>query len=220
MKKLLEFALIIFTALAYGITLPEELGNVKTCHYEVVTYYNDVVEIKILRFHSESLFNEIIEKAVSDMWKEWTDFILENIKSGFRDRTSYTLNFEIYRCDDRIISLSLFESAYTGGVHSMMRMIALNYDREKKKLLNLKDLFEEEADYITQINEKVKKYFKNMPLLNKFVTINENQQFYMMKNGIVIFFQPYEYTPYSYGFPKIFISYEELQGFKKEYTFK
>ncbi len=216
MRKFIVF-LSILPLIAFGIDIPSEFGNVKRMDYRVIFYSSKILNIKYPQFFGEKFenLNGVLESTVSSMWSNWKDDLAKNIKSGFR--TSYYLGFSIKRFDDRLVSVVFEDYAYTGGAHGMPSRRVVNYDLKEQKLLKLGDLFVEGTDWKSQINEFVKEYFKRVPTISKFESIGDDQSFYITSWGIVVFFAPYEYTPYAQGFPEIPISFSSLKGVKSDY---
>jgi len=148
------------------------------------------------------------------MWNYWSDSLVSAQKELAKDHSpvSYFLSFHINWISKDLVSITFEDSAYVGGAHSMPYIRVLNYDLKRKRTIRLADLFKKGVDYKSQINKEVKEYFKDAPLIEEFVTIKEDDQFAITPTGIEIIFQVYEYTPYSYGFPEIFIPYSKLKG--------
>ncbi|MEG0857864.1 MAG: RsiV family protein [Terrisporobacter sp.] len=79
-------------------------------------------------------------------------------------------------------------------------------------------MFKEGVDYKKIINSYIYDdidankdlYFTDK---NGFKGIDENQTFYLNKNGIVIYFSLYEIAPYYVGIPKFIIPYEDLEPY-------
>ncbi|WP_281533055.1 WG repeat-containing protein [Anaerocolumna aminovalerica] len=81
----------------------------------------------------------------------------------------------------------------------------------------LKDLFIKDSDYITTINHIIKEMIakeetneSSMLFPNSFKTILEDHNFYLTKEGLVIYFYPYDIAPYAAGFPEFVIPFEKL----------
>ncbi len=216
MKRFYVF-LLALSVVAFGLEIPKEFGEVKRKDYRVIFYKSKIMEIKYPQFLNEKFkdLNKVLESTVDSMWNEWKDDLVKNIKAGFK--TSYYLEFSIERFDDKIVSIVFEDYAYTGGAHGIPSRKVVNYDLKEKKLLRLSDLFKKGVDWKSQINRFVREYFKHVPTLNKFESISDDQSFYIGTWGIVVFFAPYEYTPYAAGFPEIPISFSALKGLKDEY---
>ncbi len=81
----------------------------------------------------------------------------------------------------------------------------------------LKDLFIKDSDYITTINHIIKEMIakeeadeSSMLFPDSFKTILEDHNFYLTKEGLVIYFYPYDIAPYAAGFPEFIIPFEKL----------
>jgi len=161
-----------------------------------------------------ALLNERVESIVENMWRYWAKDIENNIREGFGTRTSYALDFQITLVTDRVVSMTFEDYAFLGGAHGNGFMCSLNFDIERGRMLQLKDLFVDGADYIAQINHLVRGYFQRVQTIAPFKSIKEDQDFYITRRGLIIFFQRYEYTPYAAGNPEVFIPFSSLRGLK------
>ena len=127
---------------------------------------------------------------------------------------AYSL-FEAFNTDE-VISLPVSYYQYTGGAHGLTTKVSYNYDLKTGKELRLKDLFKEGFDYKSIIDKKVREdiekekelYFDNGAL---FKGVNENQAYYLNRDGIIVYFQQYEIAPYSSGIREFKIPYGELK---------
>ncbi|MDZ5255036.1 DUF3298 and DUF4163 domain-containing protein [Clostridium sp. LIBA-8841] len=127
---------------------------------------------------------------------------------------AYSL-FEAFNTDE-VISLPVTYYQYTGGAHGLTTKVSYNYDLKTGKILKLNDLFKEGFDYKSIIDKKVREdiekekdiYFENGAL---FKGVNENQAYYLNKDGIIVYFQQYEIAPYSSGIREFKIPYGELK---------
>ena len=112
--------------------------------------------------------------------------------------------------------LSLAFSNYTyyyQAAHGMTYIKSLTFDLKQRKLLQLKDLFKSDSDYINRISSLIKVQIaeRDIPLLEEFTTIQPDQDFYIADKTLVIYFQLYELTPYVFGFPMFPLSVYDLQ---------
>ncbi len=221
MKIAVAFLVLIPTVLLTALTLDPDLGEVKRYDYRVEVYTSPYVMMQIPQFiYGEKDFcdlNSHIEKLAEGMYRSWEKELVDNIKEGFASRTRYYLSFQMRRIDERIVSLTLEDYAFLGGAHGNGVLKAINFDIKTCRLLKLSDLFKLSIDYKSQINRWIKDYFERVKTLKDFEGIGDDQEFFMTDEGLVIFFQKYEYTPYSQGCPMIFIPYGSLKGFKGEY---
>jgi len=225
MRRFFVMIAAVATILAFSIDIPKEFGKSKVVEYKVRVAMADGIRIYYPQFSSKHRkLNEIIHNFVEKRWHLWQNSLLEQLK-GYKEKKTagmpkYYLLFSVERFDDRVISILFKEMVYTGGAHPINYLFAVNYDFKLEKKLSLRDLFINKYDYKKVINKKVKSFFvmNKQSVINKFKTIRDDQDFYLSDYGIVVFFQRYEYTCYSFGSPNIPISYREFgKSFKKEY---
>ena len=105
--------------------------------------------------------------------------------------------------------LSFYNDYYEflGGAHGITTRTSYTIDKNKEEFLNLNDLFKPGYDYLSVINKEIKKQIENNPedyfdLGKGFKGINKNQEFYLDKNNLIIYYQLYEIAPYVYGIPE------------------
>lgn len=114
---------------------------------------------------------------------------------------------------NNIISLTLTESHYKKMMaHPMHYMKGMTINTKTGQVYNLVDLFKTNSDYQTRINGMINQQIvdKDMHLLKPFEGIKPDQEFYLTGDGIVIYYQLYDYTPYVYGFSKFNIPYDQV----------
>ena len=111
-----------------------------------------------------------------------------------------------------ILSVMFKISWFAGGAHPMTVQRSITTDINKIKTYKLDDLFENDKAYKVFVNDRIKTDFSksDIPPLKKFERIGENQEYYLSNDGVVIYFQLYEYLPYYTGFPEFVIPYADL----------
>jgi hypothetical protein len=76
------------------------------------------------------------------------------------------------------------------------------------------DLFREDSGYKRKIDAILQKQIeeKDVPIFETtpFKGVGPNQDYYLTPEGLVVYYQLYEYTPYAYGFPTFPIPYSEI----------
>jgi len=110
-----------------------------------------------------------------------------------------------------ILSFYLEIYRFTGGAHGMIERKQYNVDLQNSRFLSLGDLFEKDFDYVRSINAEVEKrislrpgeFFREKSM--GFETILPDQPFFIGREGIVVYFAPYQIAPYSTGFPEFVI---------------
>lgn len=127
---------------------------------------------------------------------------------------------EIFRQDYDVMLnkggiMSILNNSYmymNGAAHGMSMRSAINIDMTDGRLYALKDLFRPGEDYKNKLNTIIKKKLleDNLPLLREFTGINDKQEYYLMDNELVIYYQLYDYTPYAYGFLEFYIPFESI----------
>ena len=107
-----------------------------------------------------------------------------------------------YQTDD-LLSLSVFYYCYTGGAHGCTVQEAYNLNLVNGERITLPDILKGKKDYLKIINQEIKRqiqlnleaYFDDAV----FHSISQEQPFYLIEDGIVIYFGLYEIAPYSSG---------------------
>lgn len=100
------------------------------------------------------------------------------------------------------------------AAHGFTKYASLTMDLKTGKVYKLEDLFNPKFYWKPLLDNLAKEYIKenNITLINEYNGISENQEFYLTENSLVIYYQVYEYTPYSDGLFKIEIPYEKIQN--------
>lgn len=132
--------------------------------------------------------------------------------------TYITGSYEIKANQRNLLALTLVEMGDFGGAHPMTIIKSLNMDVTTGKVYELKDLFEPNSDYVQRISKIVDKQIKErgIILLNGFENIRPDQDYYIIDNNLIIYFQLYEITPYVAGFPYFPIPIFEIEDIIKE----
>ncbi|WP_052447380.1 DUF3298 and DUF4163 domain-containing protein [Clostridium polynesiense] len=136
------------------------------------------------------------------------------IKAGVEVRPYEVLTkYKSYNLKD-IISLAVTYYQYSGGAHGIYSITPYNYDAESGERLNLKDIFKGNYNYKEILNDYIQKEISKNPdnyFKDAFKGIRDNQEFYITKDGIVIFFQVYEIAPFAAGNPEFVVPYSKIQ---------
>lgn len=115
------------------------------------------------------------------------------------------------------LSLYFDQYEYAGGAHGLTFRYSDSWNLQKSKRIELSDLFPHKAhyrDYLIQvIDNRIElelsgestMYFENYAQLVT-ETLKANN-FYLTKEGVVIYFQQYDIAPYSSGLPTFLIPY-------------
>lgn len=113
---------------------------------------------------------------------------------------------------------------YSGGAHGITNLNYLNINLKTNQIVALSDLFKDQKDYISIINEHVQEEINRRSALGEFFftgtdgfqTIRKNQPFWVNEKGnLVIVFNVYEIAPYASGPIYIELSKEDLRPYLK-----
>lgn len=161
-------------------------------------------------------FKENLEKQ-SQQYKK--DYEKEFEKMGYNkyQYESYS-DYSITYNKNNLLSIPITVYEFTGGAHGLTSIKSFNYDLSTGKELELKDIFKDGVNYEKIINSYVYENInanKDLYFTGKdaFKGIGENQNFYLDKNGIVVYFSLYEIAPYYVGIPKFIIPYKDVEPY-------
>ncbi|MFB9330414.1 DUF3298 domain-containing protein [Paenibacillus aurantiacus] len=120
--------------------------------------------------------------------------------------------FELKTNEKSILSLSLFNYAYTGGAHGLTLQKSLTFQIATGKRYSLAELFKPGSPYVKRLSDLIKAQIKERQIatLGEFESIAPNQSFYVADRALVVYFDLYELAPYAFGFPYFPISVFEL----------
>lgn len=113
--------------------------------------------------------------------------------------------------------LSILFSIYTyvnQAAHGVTAYSSLTVNTKTGQVYSFNDLFNPKINYVPIINGIAKQYIKdkNIQLINEYNGVTPNQQYYLTENELVLYYQPYDYTPGYYGIFKIEIPYNKIKN--------
>ncbi len=134
---------------------------------------------------------------------------------------SYENKLDVIQNDNGIMSLLNSEYIYTGGAHGTLTRTAENINVTTGEILTLKSLFIDDTyrDVLERkINELITKYPEEYSELWEKPTVGDEEEynFYIEENKLVIYYQPYELSYYARGVVEFPIAMSELDGWLKE----
>ena len=189
------------------------------------TVYAEIIEFTSLPdkdFRSD--INETISNDVKSAIGEFDALSADaagNLPQGVK--TALNISQRIKRQSDGIISFITENYTYLGGAHGMTSWLPYTFDAlsDKPKLLKLKDLFSDDG-YIETINRMIDELVAEKPeeyselWAEPHITEEDQRQFYLTDDDLVIFFPPYELSYYARGFVEFPLRLTELNGKLKE----
>ncbi|KRF30534.1 DUF3298 and DUF4163 domain-containing protein [Paenibacillus sp. Soil787] len=160
---------------------------------------------KQLPYSAELAMNTAIVNAVNKQLRE----------QGYpqNPQTDVTAHYELKTNERGVLSLTLWNYAFSGGAHGLTIQNALTFNTETGKAYTLKDLFKPGSDYVAKLSAIIKAELKtrDIPLLVEFNGIKPDQDFYIADKALVVYFQVYELAAYVYGFLYFPISIYAIQ---------
>lgn len=136
---------------------------------------------------------------------ESEEYLQEARKEGEEIRKYIAIAYYIvHHQKNNILSLSVFYYWYSLGAHGSTVQEAYNLNLVNGKRISLSDILKEKKDYLRIINREIKRQIKLNPEAYfddgaVFQSISKEQPFYLIEDGIVIYFGLYEIAPYSSG---------------------
>ena len=175
----------------------------------------------------EGLLDKELENKLNTEFKENADAIIaayeqdvKKMKKEFGDETVHMgveSNYTIKTDNENILALDVYIFNVAGS--SSTKHTFYNINKKTGKLIELKDLFKKDANYVTPISQYLKEQMKRENQYNNglywveddeftegFKKIRENQNFYINENNnLVICFDKYEVAAGAQGCPEFVI---------------
>lgn len=124
-------------------------------------------------------------------------------------------NVQFYKKHLLVLELTGYEYPF-GAAHGMPSKMNIPIDLNTGRIYALKDLFKPDSNYVNVLSEIIRKQIQQQEdsYINEedYKGIVENQPFYVTKEALVIYFQPYEIAAYALGFPEFKISYQDINS--------
>lgn len=168
-----------------------------------------------------ALCNEMFEEDAANTGKKEED--------GLTTHYNITADYEIVTDNDDYFSLRFWAVMTSAGAQQVEKYYTV--DRRTGEMLELKDLFKEDSDYVSVISKNIKEqmkkqmeedeeiyYWLNDPETSafNFEKIKKDQTFYMNDKGNpVIVFEKYEIAPGAMGIREFEIPRSEIQAILK-----
>jgi hypothetical protein len=158
-------------------------------------------------------------KTVNLYFQIAKDFYIFSVKRGIPIRLFEVSYIPVIAYNGNCtISLYYDEYAYTGGAHGTIFRTSDTWDIKKRRNIRLDDIvrcrYGGEYDYIKHlIIDRIKSYEgieKFMCLENfeeKIVCNFYNENFYLVPEGLVVYYQQYDVAPYAVGIPQFLIPF-------------
>lgn len=163
--------------------------------------------------HIQNQVNRIIYFKVFEFWNE------DKLPLEDKKRKAYWGGYSIPYHKDHIISIVFNQTGYLpGAAHPNNSIHSITIDLSNGKALSLRDMFRKNVDYRSALNKIIfgQLHQRNIPIFSEFKGINPNQEFYLTREALVIYYQEEIYTPHAVV-PLVFtIPYKELANILKQ----
>lgn len=183
--------------------------------------------LKNLKFEKD-LNNKLIESAKerkNQIIKEAMLYNQDIIKDGLSPILfEYIESYSIIPSLNPYYTIELFRYQYSGGAHGISNVHYMIIDTETPKIVELKDIFKETANYKDIINDLIKKQIELRTKAGEyfftgsdaFQSIKENQPFFINEKGdLIIVFNVYEIAPYAAGTLFFTLPHHDLSPYMK-----
>jgi hypothetical protein len=179
-------------------------------------------------------------KNSADNWKVRYDMQVKGdnipkVPTTSADKFAFVSDFTVIQSNSSYISFVLNYGGFSGGAHGYENEISFNYDVKNKKIIELKDLFTNNSEYLTYLSEQSREILKK-----EFATVNKEDRknsdpeaikeyidnivssiesgteqkeenfsvFTFTPDKVKIYFAQYQVGPYSIGMPEVEVDRE------------
>ena len=100
------------------------------------------------------------------------------------------------------------------AAHGLSVYDSITFNANTGQIYSFSDLFNPRTNYIAELNRLAQEYIQrnNVTLTTPFGGVEEDQDFYLTPDSLVMYYQVYQYTPYYYGLFKIEIPYNRIRN--------
>ncbi|WP_125151959.1 DUF3298 and DUF4163 domain-containing protein [Clostridium rectalis] len=176
---------------------------------------------QILKPNTFKLTYPFVTNLQESVRKKVNEGIIDEVVYLFKDQVLYPENidfkevisfYEVPLNEKGLLSILFGIYTFTGGAHGYTKYSSITLDLNSGKVYSFSDLFNPKIYYKGFLDEIAKQYIKdnNIPLVEEYNGIHQDQKFYLTPNELVLYYQVYEYTPYYYGVFKIIIPYDKI----------
>ncbi len=180
-------------------------------------------------YHFQKQFNHKLLKEAKARKKaaisEAKQYNKEMIRDGLPPlKFEYMESYAVIPSLPRYYTLELFKYQYSGGAHGISQLNYITLDLENNQIIQLKDLFKSNVNYISVINKVITAQLIKRQAEGEvffigpggFNSIKEDQNFYIDSHGnIIIVFNVYEIAPYAAGAVEVPLSITDLSPYMK-----
>lgn len=174
----------------------------------------------------ESLENQHVQSKINRVLENFVQGVKDSVLNAAQVMGSYDnapasayMAYEVKYNENNLLNIVLDTYIYTGGAHGIPLKGSYTFELDTGEVMQLKDFFEKNTDYISLISDQIKEQLETRDwkdsMLAPFEAIRKDQDFYLTREGLIVYFQVYEYTPYAAGMPEFYISFDSLKSHLK-----
>lgn len=198
--------------------VPHRLNNIKI-HTKTISKTLPEATIKVEYPQVSGLKNKGAEEKINTLLQSRADsFVEKSIKEAKESQPSpngspyeYLGNYMVTFNRKGLLSILEQTYAYTGGAHGNSIREGLTFNLKDGKLLTLDEILKGNPNYRSIVDPVIAAKLKQTEgYFGGFETIGNNANYYLKDDGVVIFFQLYDYLPYVFGFPEFYFPFSEL----------
>ena len=164
------------------------------------------------------IINPFVETRVNEMIRRAARKYLPPVDS-YTDIITAQSSYEQTLRRNHILSLR-FENFYYQyhAAHPMTYVSSITLNLRTGQVYSLADLFDPRSNYKVRLTQIIQQQItaRDIPMLTPFKGITGNEEFYLMPDKLVIYYQLYEYTPYVYGILEFPIPYVQIRDIINE----
>lgn len=183
---------------------------------------------QIIKMNNKKIQDNINSFLKSEFLKsleEYKEFVKDiELLVGLNNYPKYYFetSFRTAYISNEFISLILDNIEYTGGAHPNHFSQGYNINLSNGSMLKLSDIIEKDLfqELSTNYQEKLLKQFSTKSLLDvgffvDKIQLNEEQDFYVKPDSLVIQFDPYEIATYATGSIEVELMFAEIKNLLK-----
>lgn len=198
--------------------VPHQLNDIKVTT-KTISKTLPGATIKVEYPQISGLKNKEAEKKINTLLQsKAVTFVEKAIKEAEESQPSpngspyeYLGNYTVTFNRNGLLSILEQTYSYTGGAHGNSIREGLTFCLKDGKLLTLDEVLKENPNYRNIVDPAIAAKLKQTEgYFGGFETIGNNANYYLKDDGVVIFFQLYDYLPYVYGFPEFYFPFSEL----------
>ncbi|WP_448521169.1 DUF3298 domain-containing protein, partial [Pseudothermotoga sp.] len=173
----------------------------------------DVEFSKSLNGEIEERFTLLVNRVLEDAkWVQNDPLLSSSLPHSLWSRTIVTY------LSDELLSCVIYVSHYTGGAHEHLNVFSYTVDLVERKILKLRDLFNDSFNYEGRIKQYLIEQIKSQPEMFLPNAVDELRQlnleqlaFTVSKVGLTLHFPPYVVSPFALGILDITIPWSKFQ---------